>query len=960
MNKYVITIIILFMLSYSTTAYTTTGLISYWNWSNNGFNDTNNNNNLTLGKGSINVINNGSCYNSKPCLNITSGTWSYVNKSNAVYPTGNNNFSWSCWEKPTSIVGLPIDMAFGNGYNGIPAKTVYGAINSSGNYCVGNTIASYCSAYQMSTTSWQFITINYDNNTNIISFYVNSTYNSNVTLTGGTTGLLSGGRIVIGADEMTPGGWSTEYYKGFIGECYLYNKTLTSKEISDLYLGITPNISITFPTSSDQHFNNNTITIQSNFNNNYTSLFWNNGSDNITTNMNVYNDSINNITYMNITGWTWNEGNNNITIYANITGNVLNAKTNFTIDTINPQVTGTFYKNNMILLNDQINGSFTFSDTYLYSINITIDNSLIIYNITNINTTSQQVNFSISSTLLSAGIHKLNLTVSDSHTALSIPKYDVQQKSENALTFNTENNVISIKTQDTKDALTYEKQVDRYNFILEPQDTTSDTITFIIDTQNDINIIDKPNSPYKKWIVSGNNWIDFINNEYDLNSIDITKTSNKQAIITLQKINKNEEITKPVIFQSIGGLNINYLNFTFYTINNTVTYTNPVGEGTITPIMLNMNITDTGLNYNDINATFTYNGTIQALTKTSDTTRVTFTSNVLTPIVTYPSQNVSMKWNLTITNNMTSVQNFNQTVQSVGINFSCTGNGVALNFTCYQEENLTKIGNCQLNINVEALNTNGQVIKVFGNNFSGSNDYTVCINPPSINYTINAKMQYGDGIIYSIRNYYLLNYILTNITQKVSLYSLTDSATNNIVHTVFNKNTGEKIVGAYVKILRYYPALNNGSDAGYRTVEVERTDVNGQILAKMILGDAWYKYIVEYPIDTIVLSTEVETILSLTKNLPVTLGIGNLVKWNNIRQLSGDVSFDEPTKTFIFTWNNKLNTDVIGNLKVYQDTGFTKILVYDYSLTTSAGTIAYQLTMDTTGKKYLAQGWITQ
>jgi len=158
--------------------------------------------------------------------------------------------------------------------------------------------------------------------------------------------------------------------------------------------------------------------------------------------------------------------------------------------------------------------------------------------------------------------------------------------------------------------------------------------------------------------------------------------------------------------------------------------------------------------------------------------------------------------------------------------------------------------------------------------------------------------------------------------------------------------------------LRYYPYLENSSTtASYKTVEIEKTDVSGQTLAKMYLGDVWYKYIVEYPIGTVVLNTDIEKILTTSKLLPIGINTAALTTYDALTKISGSVSIDKPTQTAIFTWNNPANVDVTGELRVFQNTGYTKLLIASERVTSSSATIAIVIPENVTGKKYVAQGW---
>jgi hypothetical protein len=81
--------------------------------------------------------------------------------------------------------------------------------------------------------------------------------------------------------------------------------------------------------------------------------------------------------------------------------------------------------------------------------------------------------------------------------------------------------------------------------------------------------------------------------------------------------------------------------------------------------------------------------------------------------------------------------------------------------------------------------------------------------------------------------------------------------------------TGQRLENAYVKLLRYYPEMDNESMNAYLTVEVGKTDSNGQTGLKGVLADVWYKFIIEYPANTIVYNGDIQKLLTDNVEIPV-------------------------------------------------------------------------------------------
>ena len=236
---------------------------------------------------------------------------------------------------------------------------------------------------------------------------------------------------------------------------------------------------------------------------------------------------------------------------------------------------------------------------------------------------------------------------------------------------------------------------------------------------------------------------------------------------------------------------------------------------------------------------------------------------------------------------------------------------------------------------------------------SGSTYYTFCTNSDE-NFTIDSIMEYGDGTTYTNRKYYLNNFsINTGAVSDVYLYHLNDTKASEIVFTVFDTTTGDKVSGAYIKILRFYPGENV-----YRTVEIAKTDEQGQSLGKMVLADVFYKFIIESPVGTVKLDTDVLRILSLTRSFGITFVEDSLDTWHKIFGVSHSVSCTKGTQTCRVTWSDTSNIVQDVTLEVWRITGLADQMLFSQTTATAAGTISYTVTEDITGNTYEARAFV--
>ena len=236
---------------------------------------------------------------------------------------------------------------------------------------------------------------------------------------------------------------------------------------------------------------------------------------------------------------------------------------NFYFDTAQPIITSSFSGNNVIVVNNNLTGQINFSDIHLWSINISLLNT-VLFNLTNISITQYQYNISLNISNYRGGALPISIQSCDGHTGKKISNYDVIiDKNSNVMsvkyTFLNDKSVI-IKSKnpiDIEDVDSF-KLDDRYNFLFDFKNNPAFEETFIVTSTDRIEIVDY-RSDFAGWLIipSLNKWIDF-----DLND-------NKKYETKIKRIDDlNVEVTifglknKKVRFKSIGDINCN--NQTYY------------------------------------------------------------------------------------------------------------------------------------------------------------------------------------------------------------------------------------------------------------------------------------------------------------------------------------------------------------------------------------------------------------
>lgn len=441
-----------------------------------------------------------------------------------------------------------------------------------------------------------------------------------------------------------------------------------------------------------------------------------------------------------------------------------------------------------------------------------------------------------------------------------------------------------------------------------------------------------------------------------INNININNNSVLQDCVDvcLNKIGSRCECEVEVNSVTAGKFNYTY-NVTTFSYR--AAYTSALFEGDSAQYGFKLHRNESAYTYSDV--VLWYNNTKYNTTLTYDFSGYGYNYTYITTVPVYasPENNLNFYWNYTKNFvNGTAInyttQQFYQTIAKLAIS-ECGGTYNITTLTLHgfgEEDNLTKDYNLNLDLNVWTLSEGSNVN--FSFIFNGSNNYSLCISNSTggDTFNYNAIMEYyASG--YENRKYYINNAVFDFVEDHVFLYLLNTSVSSDIIFSLFDE-TGTKIKGAYINILRYYPG-----EGVYRTVEIEKTDDNGQTLGKMRLADVFYKFIVSYE-GAVKLDTEVQKMLSTTKTLILNLQEDVLESWNLIDDVYTSVTCTESTATCRFSWSDPSNIVEFARLQVYQVNSFNQVLLSSQELASPSGTLVYVIPGNTTGLRYIAQGYI--
>jgi len=530
--------------------------------------------------------------------------------------------------------------------------------------------------------------------------------------------------------------------------------------------------------------------------------------------------------------WVGN-GQSNLT-KLNITG--------YTIDYTNPVITPDDIALNQthVYLKHNLTSQINASDPNLYSINVSID-SASIFNISNYNSSLYVYNLSRNMSSYDVGLHDLSFRACDGHTALSLKDEWDYNIGLYGLTYKDGKKWYRINpvNSDLFESITTAKMTDKYSFtysksflgkLLNPDDK----YTFIVESSDYIDIINS--NKYNAWLViptigSTGRWIDFNLKDAKDAKYSIKRLNDKQVEITITNIPKD---IKELVFSSTGELNCITDYYKFYVYNYTATSSDYSFETDYQTMTFEINKSSA-----TTNAELYWNNTLKSSSKTSYTGYDKYTAVFRTPFIASQAQNITAYWNYNTTGDSGNTT-FNQTIYRMSIDNCSIYSTKAINFTLMDEvENKPLNISGEIHTAMQIYRSNISDYRVTNLEFSGSNNYSVCIYSSFAAYTLGSTNFEYMATGYLNRDYSISALGISNATQEIKLYLTSTADSTNVIISL--RDTDDNALEDYnIRVKRYYPAT--GEEV---TSEIARTDYNGKAVARLILYNYYYSFSIE-------------------------------------------------------------------------------------------------------------------
>ena len=311
-------------------------------------------------------------------------------------------------------------------------------------------------------------------------------------------------------------------------------------------------------------------------------------------------------------------------------------------------------------------------------------------------------------------------------------------------------------------------------------------------------------------------------------SINITSVTNDSFIFWANDTFGNEATTSRTWIYRIFEEEQTFKETTL--IGSTETFVNNIflGSGeTITEVNFNYNGTDRDAGYADLGGG-EYN----------------LSASFIIPSVASET-NITFFWKINLVSTQVNTATKNQTIKVLSIDDCSVFSTILFNYTLFDEEDQSILSGINTTIEIDITifdESRTETILSFSNEYNDTNPATICLNinlTEETIYALDSTVKY-DATNYSVEYYNIQNLLIKNSTlpQTISLFDLLlEDATE--FQVTFKDSNFVTVENALVQISRQYV-----SEGVFKTVEIPKTDSNGQTVVHLVEKDIVYNIIV--------------------------------------------------------------------------------------------------------------------
>ncbi len=380
---------------------------------------------------------------------------------------------------------------------------------------------------------------------------------------------------------------------------------------------------------------------------------------------------------------------------------------------------------------------------------------------------------------------------------------------------------------------------------------TNKNVSFAVDTTDPFVNVTFPRGAIDYQLNSTNitiNWsvsdLSLQNCFYDYATVNVTVpcADNNVSINITSHVNSNLTLYANDTAQNQAS---NFTSWLYRVFEVGQTFSATTVEGS-TETFVNTIILGEGETITEIN--FNYNGTDRSASSTSlGDNKFNLSASFIIPSVS-TATNITFFWKVSLSSGPINTTERNQSVTDVSIDDCSSFTNVIFNYTLIDEETQEFITNSAANETVIEIDIQlfdqTKAIKIlnFSKKYENINPARVCLSvnlTEEIIYAVDSTVKY-EAANYSIEYYNIQNFQLKNATipQNINLFDL-KSVDATEFQITFKDANFVIVEDAVIQINRQYV-----SEGVFKTVEIPKTDSNGQTVAHLVEKDIVYNMIV--------------------------------------------------------------------------------------------------------------------
>lgn len=638
----------------------------------------------------------------------------------------------------------------------------------------------------------------------------------------------------------------------------------------------------------------------------------------------------------------------------------------WTYDIINPAIVllaqNEFNTANMSVLNqydDWLNLSVNFTDNndlYGMEVNITRD-GVTVYNLTNLTLSGTSYIFTrkINVTGWTAGRYTVYLAVADSHTARSIPDYQMSAK-KSSLTFKTPNkNNIKIETRSLSN-ISAQKEGDRYSFTMAFDDGLTTNRTFDVKTDA-CQLKYHPASGYKAHFISacsvrgGGNWIDF---EGVAGVPTVTRLDDYHYTVRF------ESVPPVVTFRSIGGLNEVNKSYSWYrgTYAETVPY---AVKGDPFTLMLNVTQDDTV----SLAASLLFNETARTVLNTTGLNWTAFYS-----IITMNDNlTFSYNWTVNVTQDDLNVSQFNVS-GSIAVNEwlidACTSfSNRRIRWDSYAEDVPAQAQTQTFQLYLTYYPTTSSNNKTFNWTYSAATYFEICASPANLTLYMDIYAQATEATTGYVHRFFVQNGTFNGSTwTNYSIYNFnTTTGIGTLKLTTRRNDNYDYMLNVLAYLQRFYVG-----EGVWRTVQMDRSGDYGLLHFNIKEAGTDYRLIYLDSQNNVLDQTQSMKFICSAGVCDLTQLLSDYSAASAASNLSASQAYDNATGVLTVTWTSPVTETHTVDIAVQKQTMTGEVVICSTSQTGSGGSFPCNLSayigsffvaVDGEGESLLAE-WVAK